>query len=59
MNARPHKCPSCEGELLTVSIEMGDGQVIFRTCPACDLRWWEKGGSSISRDAALTDLPRR
>jgi hypothetical protein len=54
-----HRCPSCTAEVLAVSIEMGDGQVLYRTCLTCELRWWEKDGMSVSREAALARIPRR
>ena len=60
MNAHPTtNCPTCGGALLSVSIEMTDGAVLYRTCPSCELRWWERNGTPIDRTKALAHLPRR
>jgi transposase-like protein len=53
-------CPDCGStNLITISMAMGEGRVLFRTCPPCEARWWERDGSQISRDAALESVPHR
>ena len=53
-NAHHAACPSCgSGELVTVSFEREGATVIFRTCPPCEAKWWERDGTRIDRDAAL------
>lgn len=47
-------CPSCNStELVTVSFEREDTTVIFRACPPCEAKWWERDGTLIDRDAAI------
>jgi len=53
-------CSSCGSpDLLSVSITMVDGPVGFWTCTMCEMTGWERGGSRVSRDAALAHIPRR
>jgi hypothetical protein len=53
-------CPDCGStNLITISMAMGEGRVLFRTCPPCEARWWERDGSQITRDVALESVPRR
>lgn len=47
-------CPSCgAGDLLTVTFEAEGAQVLFRVCPPCEARWWERDGERIDLSAAL------
>ena len=45
--------------MLSVSMNMEDGGVQFRTCTECEATWWERGGLRIERTEALTAIPRR
>jgi transposase-like protein len=52
-------CPDCGStNLITIAMALGEGRVLFRTCPPCEARWWEKDGSQVSRDAVLESVPR-
>jgi hypothetical protein len=56
----PVQCPDCGSDnLITVAMSIGEGDVLFRTCPPCEARWWERDGSRISRHTALQGVPRR
>jgi hypothetical protein len=60
---RPHSgttCSACSSpDLLSVSITMADGPVRFWTCSICEVTGWEREGSTVAREAALANLPRR
>ncbi len=45
--------------MLSVSMNMEDGGVQFRTCTDCEATWWERDGLRIERTEALTAIPRR
>jgi hypothetical protein len=54
------RCGQCgSDEVLSVSMNMEDGSVQFRTCTECEATWWERGGLRIERTEALTAIPRR
>jgi DNA-directed RNA polymerase subunit M/transcription elongation factor TFIIS len=54
------RCEQCgEDDVLSVSMNMEDGRVQFRTCTNCEATWWERGGVRIQRTDALTAIPRR
>jgi transposase-like protein len=56
----PTRCPDCgSANLISVAMSIGEGEVLFRTCPPCEARWWEQDGSRITRDTALRGVPRR
>jgi hypothetical protein len=62
MNTRTHtnRCNACGShELLLVSMNMEDGGVKFWTCSACEKTGWERDGAGVSREAALSRIPRR
>ena len=53
-------CSSCTSDdLLTVSMTMQDGSVLFWTCAQCEATGWERDGSTLDRHAALANIPRR
>lgn len=56
-NARPMThCPSCGGkDLLTIGFGDAEG-VLFRICPPCEARWWERDGDSLDLSAVLSLL---
>jgi transposase-like protein len=53
-------CRACGStELLSIGITMADGPVHFWTCTTCEATSWERDGTRLSRDSALSHLPRR
>jgi transposase-like protein len=53
-------CKACGStELLSIGITMADGPVQFWTCTTCEATSWERDGTRLSRDSALSHLPRR
>ena len=63
MNTRPNvkiHCSSCSSDdLLTVSLAMPDGDVLFWTCSQCESTGWDRDGAMLTRDSALANIPRR
>ena len=54
------KCTACGShELLSVAMNMQDGDVRFWTCSECEATGWERDGAGVPREAALTSIPRR
>ena len=47
------RCPTCGGELMTISLRMADGEAVYRMCPPCERNWWERDGAQLSRDQVL------
>ncbi len=54
-DARPtNPCPSCGAtELLTIGFGDEGHQVVFRVCPPCESKWWERDGRSMDLATAL------
>lgn len=47
-------CPSCgSGEVVAVTFGVGDSLIVFRTCPPCEAKWWERDGDPIDREIAI------
>lgn len=47
-------CPSCgSSEVVAVTFGVGDSLVVFRTCPPCEAKWWERDGDHIDRETAI------
>lgn len=47
-------CPSCGSEeLVAVEFEREGATVVFRSCPPCESKWWERDGALIEREAAI------
>ncbi|HJV03622.1 MAG TPA: hypothetical protein VJ868_00010 [Actinomycetota bacterium] len=54
------RCDHCgSSDVLSISMNMEDGRVQFRTCTECEATWWEREGVRIERTAALHAIPRR
>ena len=56
---RPHlktqACPDCGAhELMSVRLVVADSPVEFTSCQACEGRWWEREGETITLDSVLT-----
>lgn len=53
-------CPACGStELLTIALSLDPSGVRFRTCHACEMKWWEQGGSPVPLENVLSLVPRR
>jgi hypothetical protein len=53
-------CPSCgSDQVMSISMSLDEDAVRFRSCHACESKWWERDGSAISLKSILTLVPRR
>jgi formate dehydrogenase maturation protein FdhE len=53
-------CPSCgSDQVMSISMSLDEDVVRFRSCHACESKWWERDGSAISLKSILTLVPRR
>jgi transposase-like protein len=53
-------CPSCgSDQVMSISMSLDEDAVRFRSCHACESKWWERDGSAISLQSILTLVPRR
>jgi formate dehydrogenase maturation protein FdhE len=49
-------CPSCkQGDLITISMSVGERDLTFTTCHLCESKWWERDGSLVPL-ASVIDL---
>jgi uncharacterized protein (DUF983 family) len=52
-------CPNChEGDLITITMEVADRELAFRTCHRCEARWWFRDGDMVPMAFAV-ELARR
>ncbi len=48
------RCPSCgSDEVLALSMVVGESDLRFTCCVACENRWWEREGRSIPLRSVL------
>jgi hypothetical protein len=48
------RCPSCRTtELLTVTFHVDGRETLFRVCPPCEAKWWERDGDKLDLPSAL------
>ena len=53
-------CPSCgSDEVMSIAMSLDEDAVRFRSCHACESKWWERDGSAVSLQSILTLVPRR
>jgi formate dehydrogenase maturation protein FdhE len=53
-------CPACgSAEVLSIAMSLVEDAVRFRSCHACESKWWERDGSPVPLQAILTLVPRR
>jgi hypothetical protein len=59
-NRNHASCPTCGAPgLLRVNLNMEDGAVSYWTCAECETSGWKRGDGTVTRDAALAQIPRR
>jgi DNA polymerase III alpha subunit (gram-positive type) len=49
LDAAPHgPCPNCrQGDLISISMEVGGRNVLFSTCHLCESKWWFREGERV------------
>jgi transcription elongation factor Elf1 len=60
---RPHPetstCPTCgANELMSVRLVVAESPMAFTSCQACEGRWWERDGETLTLDSVLTMVGR-
>lgn len=47
-------CPSChQGDLITISLTVGESDVAFTTCHLCEAKWWFREGEAVPLQSVL------
>lgn len=42
-------CPEChQGDVISISMTVGDRDLSFSTCHACEAKWWHRDGQSVA-----------
>lgn len=43
-----HPCPVCQqGDLITITMNVGENGLSFTTCHMCEAKWWYRDGESV------------
>ena len=41
-------CPNCQqGDVISISMNVGDRDLAFSTCHACEAKWWHRDGEPV------------
>jgi len=41
-------CPEChQGDVISISMNVGERALSFSTCHACEAKWWHRDGESV------------
>lgn len=41
-------CPTCrDGDLITISMSVGERDLTFTTCHNCEAKWWQRDGEAV------------
>jgi DNA polymerase III alpha subunit (gram-positive type) len=41
-------CPNCrDGDLITISMSVGERDLTFTTCHKCEAKWWQRDGEQV------------
>lgn len=47
-------CPTCRSAVLVeIGLRVRDEVVTMHSCPACERRWWDKGGVQVSLPSVI------
>lgn len=48
------KCPVCKsGELIGITMMVGETELSFTTCHLCEAKWWYKDGEAVPLQSIL------
>jgi formate dehydrogenase maturation protein FdhE len=43
-----HTCPEChQGDLISISMNVGETGLSFTTCHMCEAKWWYRDGEAV------------
>jgi len=47
-------CPHCHSrDLVEIRMQLHAERVTMHSCPACECRWWDRGGESVGLNSVL------
>jgi Zn-finger nucleic acid-binding protein len=47
-------CPHCHSrDVVEIRMQLHDEKVTMHSCPACERRWWDRGGESVGLRSVL------
>jgi hypothetical protein len=47
--AGTNTCPECrQGDVISISMNVGGRDLSFSTCHACEAKWWHRDGESVA-----------
>jgi formate dehydrogenase maturation protein FdhE len=48
MDGTNHSCPEChQGDLISISMSVGETGLSFTTCHMCEAKWWYRDGEAV------------
>ena len=46
--SKTENCPEChQGDVISISMSVGDRALSFSTCHACEAKWWHRDGEAV------------
>jgi hypothetical protein len=46
--SKTENCPEChQGDVISISMNVGDRALSFSTCHACEAKWWHRDGEAV------------
>ena len=53
-------CPECkQGDLITISMALGDRDLTFTTCHMCESKWWFRDGELVPLTSVIDLVVRK
>jgi methyl coenzyme M reductase subunit C len=60
MPESPGTCPECkQGDLITISMSLGDRDLTFTTCHMCESKWWFRDGELVPLTSVIDLVVRK
>lgn len=48
-------CPKCrDAQLVEIGLTLQDNRLTMHSCPACEIRWWDREGEKVAIDGVLS-----
>ena len=46
--SKTQSCPEChQGDVISISMNVGERALSFSTCHACEAKWWHRDGEAV------------
>jgi hypothetical protein len=53
-------CPTCrQGDLISISMTVGDRDLSFSTCHLCEAKWWFQEGEQVALTSVIDLVVKR